>query len=65
MKQPKRLTRDLKCVVSAYDLNPNNWMMLKDGDTFVKLINKTSKKTRIIDKFARPKKGANHGKFDD
>lgn len=57
MKQPKKLTRDLKCAVSAYNLNPDNWMLLKDGDTFVTIIHKTSKKTRMIDKFARTKKG--------
>lgn len=57
MKQPKKLTRDLKCAVSAYNLNPDNWMLLKDGDTFVTIIHKESKNTRIIDKHARPKKG--------
>lgn len=57
MKQPKKLTRYLKCAVSAHNLNPDNWMMLKDGDNYVTIIHKTSKKTRIIDKFARAKKG--------
>lgn len=58
MKQPKKLTRQLKEAVSAYGLNADNWMLLKDGDTYVKIIHKESGKTRIIDKFARPKKGA-------
>lgn len=58
MKQPKKLTRKLKEAVSAYGLNTDNWMLLKDGDTYVTIIHKASVKTRMIDKFARPKKGA-------
>ncbi len=60
MKQPKKLTRELKLAVSAYDLNPDQWMLLKDDDgTFVTIVNKNdSKKTRIIDRYARPRKGA-------
>ena len=58
MKQPKKLTRKLKEAVTAYGLNADGWMLLKDGDTFVTIIHKESKKTRIIDKYARPKKGA-------
>lgn len=57
MKQPKKLTRDLKCAVSAYNLNPDNWMLLKDGDIYVTIIHKASKKTRIIDKYERSKRG--------
>lgn len=58
MKQPKKLNRQLKEAVTSYGLNADNWMLLKDGDTFVTIIHKSSKKARIIDKFARPKKGA-------
>lgn len=57
MKQPKKLTRDLKCAVSAHNLNPDNWMLLKDGDVYVTIIHKVSKKTRIIDKYVRSKRG--------
>lgn len=57
MKQPKKLTRKLKEAVTAYSLNAENWMLLKDGDTYVTIIHKVSRKTRVIDKFARPKKG--------
>ncbi len=58
MKQPKKLTRDLKIAVSAYNLNPEHWMLLKDeGGTYVTIINKDSGKTRIIDRYAKPKKG--------
>ncbi len=58
MKQPKKLTRDLKAAVSAYNLNPEHWMLLKDGGgSYITIIHKESKKTRIIDRHAKPKKG--------
>ena len=57
MKQPKKLTRQLKESVTACGLNADHWMLLKDGGTFVTIIHKVSEKTKIIDKFARPKKG--------
>lgn len=58
MKQPKKLTRKPKEAVTAYGLNADNWMLLKDGDTYAAIIHNASGKTRIIDKFARTKKGA-------
>lgn len=57
MKQPKKLTRQLKEAVTAYGLNAKNWMLLKDGDAYVTIIHKVRSKTRIIDKFARQKRG--------
>lgn len=57
MKQPKKLTRDLKCAVTTYGLNADNWMLLKDGDTYVTIIHKQTGNTKIIDKYARGKKG--------
>lgn len=56
MKQPNRLKRDYKLAVSAYGLIPDNWMLQKDGDVYITIINKKSGKTRIIDKYARPKR---------
>ena len=56
MKQPKRLKHDYKLAVSAYGLIPDNWMLQKDGDVYITIINKKSGKTRIIDKYARPKR---------
>lgn len=56
MKQPKRLKRDYKLAVSAYGIIPDNWMLQKDGDVYITIINKKSGKTRIIDKYARPNK---------
>lgn len=53
MKQPKRLTRKQKEAVSSYGLNPMKWMLLKDGDVYITIINKKDGKTKIIDKMAR------------
>lgn len=58
VKQPKKLTRDLKIAASACNLNPEHWMLLKDdGGTYVTIIHKESGKTKIIDRYAKPKKG--------
>lgn len=57
MKQPKKLTRQLKEAVATYGFNTDNWMLLKDGGSYVAIIHKASGKTRIIDKFSRLKKG--------
>lgn len=57
MKQPKKLTRDLKEAVSAYNLNADDWMLAKDGDVCATIIHKETGNTKIIDKYARPKKG--------
>ena len=56
MKQPKKLKHDYKLAVSAYGLIPDNWMLQKDGDVYITIVNKKSGKTRIIDKYARPKR---------
>ena len=56
VKQPKKLKHDYKLAVSAYGLIPNNWMLQKDGDVYITIVNKKSGKTRIIDKYARKKK---------
>lgn len=54
MKQPKKLTYDLKQAVSAYSLNLSDWMLLEEGDVYVTIIHKLTKQTRKIDKYARP-----------
>lgn len=50
MKQPKRLTRKQKEAVSSYGLNPMKWMLLKDGDVYITIINKRNGKTKVIEK---------------
>ena len=56
MKKHKRLKHDYKLAVSAYGLMPDNWMLMKDGDVYITIVNKKSGKTMIIDKYARKTK---------
>lgn len=57
MKQPKKLIRKYKIAVSAYNLNPEDYMFQKDGDPYITIVHKVTGKTKIIDKYARPRKG--------
>ena len=52
MKQPKKLIREYKEAVAAYGLNPQNWMLQKDGDTYITIVHKLTSTTRVIDKYA-------------
>lgn len=67
MKQPKKLKRDYKMAVSAYNLNPDNWMLQKDGDVYITIVNKMTGVAKIIDKYARERKVDVYGigKCDD
>lgn len=56
MKQPKKLKREYKEAVSAYGMNPEHWMLAKDGDSYITIAHKETGKTKIIDKYARPKR---------
>lgn len=42
MKQPKKLKRDYKAVARAYHCNPNNWMLVEEMGSFIKVIRKDS-----------------------
>ena len=53
MKQPKKLTREQKQIVSNNGLIANNWMFLEDLGSYLKIINKSSKKTKIVDKYRK------------
>lgn len=57
MKQPKKLTREQKIVVSANGLNPDNWMLIEQTEFYLKIIHKSSGKARIVDRYKIPKKG--------
>lgn len=57
MKRLKKLKRDYKIAVSAYGLNPDNWMLKEDGDFYITIINKDSGNIRRIDRYAKPRKG--------
>ena len=57
MKQPKKLTRELKEAATAYGLTAEKWMLLKDdGGSYVTLVHKETGKTKIIDRYARRSK---------
>ena len=56
MKQPKKLTRAQKEIVSANGLNPNDWFFLQEMDFYIKIVHRTKGTTKMIDKF---RKGGN------
>lgn len=58
VKQPKKLARWQKECLSAHRLNADNWMLVEETEFYLKIINKETKKTKSVDKFLRPKKGA-------
>ena len=53
MKQPKKLTRKQKECLSAHHLNAKNWMLLKETEFYLYIINKTTGKKRTVDKHVR------------
>lgn len=53
MKQPKKLTRSQKSIVSANGVNPNGWFYMGDiNETYFKIINLDGK-VKIIDSTRR------------
>lgn len=53
MKQPKKLTREQKCCVSAHCLNPKDWMFVGETEFYYKIINKNTGAIKSIDKFRK------------
>ena len=53
MKQPKKLSRAQKEIVSAHHLRPNNWMLVEEMEFYLKIIHKDSKKIKMVDKFRK------------
>lgn len=47
------MTRQYKEAVRAYGLNPENWMLQKDGDVYITIVNKITGTVKRIDKYAR------------
>ncbi len=54
MKQPKKLTRDQKQIVSVNNLNPKEWMLIEDLGSYLSIFNKSTGATKRITKY--PKK---------
>lgn len=42
-----------KEIISNNGLIPNNWMFLEDLGSYIKIINKSSQKTKIVDKYRK------------
>lgn len=53
MKQPKRLTRTQKKIVSGHKLNPENWMLVLEENGAIEVINKKSGKIRSLERRTR------------
>lgn len=60
MKQPKALTREQKIIVSSHYMGARDWMLAEEMEFYMKLINKHTGRTKIIDKFERGKRYDNH-----
>lgn len=56
MKQPKKLTRQQKEILTSHSLNANDWMLVEEMEFYLKIIHKSTGKTKMIDKFVRGKK---------
>ena len=55
MKQPKKLTRTQKEIVSNHGLKIDEWALVEETEFYYKLINKTSGVRKSVDKFRRKK----------
>lgn len=53
MKQPKKLTRDQKCCLSAHRLNWQDWMLVSETEFYYRIINKKTRAIKNVDKFRR------------
>ena len=65
MKQPKKLTKEQKQAVSAYHLNAKNWMLVEEMGEYLKIINKETGKTKIIDRNRRQADEKGVGRSDN
>lgn len=50
MKQPKRLTRDQKSCLAAHSLDWTEWMLLEETDLYLRVINKSNKVVKDVEK---------------
>lgn len=56
MKQPKKLTREQKEVVTSHSLSAKDYMLVEETEFYYKLIHKETGKMKTIDKFKRGKR---------
>lgn len=62
MKQPKKLTREQKEIVSGHAENPKNWAFVSETDMTITVIHKTKGIIKKMDKFKKMKRGPVYGK---
>lgn len=55
MKQGKRLTRNQKEIVSNNGLKADDWMFVKETDSYLTVINKHDGKQKMLDKYKKRK----------
>lgn len=53
MKQPKKLTRQQKEIVSGHSLNVGEWMFVEELEYYIRIINKRTGAAKLVDKFRR------------
>lgn len=53
MKQPKKLTRTQKEIVSNHGLRPDEWSLVEETEFYYKLMNKETGIVKSVDKFRR------------
>lgn len=56
MKQPKKLTRNQKCCLSAHCLNWKDWMMVEETDFYYRIVNKKTGAIKSVDKFRKARR---------
>lgn len=50
MKNPRKPTRAQKEIISNNRLNPDNWLVIKEDETYLYLISKDLKRKRSVNK---------------
>lgn len=56
MKQPKKLTRSQKQVVSGNSLDCCEWMLVEETELYLQIINKLTGETRYVEKVRKRRK---------
>lgn len=56
MKQPKKLTRNQKEIVSSHGYKADEWMLVKEAEFYLYLIHKTNGKRVTVDRFKKKRR---------
>ena len=55
MKQPKRLTREQKVVLSSHNMKPDEWLFIADIGSYYKVVHKQTGRIKLVDKYYKRK----------